>query len=79
MSIPEQQKEIKILANHEFAYNIGDTVYLKTDKKFKYPMLIVAFLLDEYNCNDYRCKWFNSQGSTEEEGWPEECLIQKNQ
>lgn len=77
MSLSEITKAQKELAEHDFAFNLGDVVFLKTDEDHKFPMMIIGFDTEDYNCNDYDLKWINAMGSIETGSFPEECLIIK--
>lgn len=79
MSLPEIQRILKEQAEHDFAFDIGDEVFLRTDKEYKYPMIITGFDLDDYDCNDYKTSWLNSQGTEEIGYFPEEALTQKTE
>lgn len=75
--IPDNKKLEILASGKSFKYKLGEVVFLKTDLKRKYPMLIVNFKTEnEYTCNDYFCTWLNSQGTKEQEGFPQECLTQ---
>lgn len=76
MSLPESIKDEKNCFKPNLKYNLGDQVFLKSDKKRKYPMLIINFDTDENYCSDYFVKWMNSQGAIEQSNFPEECLTQ---
>lgn len=77
MSIPQNIEIEKNLSKPYLNYRIGDAVFLKSDEGKKYPMQIVGYDLDDFNCSDYLCTWLNSQGKVEKESFPEECLILK--
>jgi len=78
MSLSAEQQALKQMQKPDLKYNLGDTVFLKSDLKKRYPMQIINFKLDDYNCSDYYTTWLNSQGTQEHGAFPEECLI-KNQ
>jgi uncharacterized protein YodC (DUF2158 family) len=73
--LPQSIKDEKTCYKPHLKYNLGDQVFLKSDKKRKFPMLITDFDVDEDYTSDYYCKWMNSQGSIEQECFPEECLL----
>lgn len=77
MSTPELTKILKENAEHDFAYDLGEVVFLKTDQKFEFPMLITDFITDGRNCCDYEVSWLNLKGTEETGSFPEECLILK--
>ena len=75
MSLPEELRLEKETFKPHLKYNIGDTVFLKTDTDKKWPMMIIDFDTEEDLTSDYFTKWMNSQGKTEQGNFPEECLI----
>ena len=75
MSLPETIELEKNTFKPHLKYNLGDQVFLKTDKKKEWPMLIVDFDTDEDMCSDYYCRWMNTKGETEQDSFPGECLI----
>ncbi len=77
MSLSPDQLALKKMQKPGLKYNLGDTVFLKSDKNRKYPMLITNFQLEDFNCSDYYTSWFNSQGTEESSCFPEECLIKE--
>ncbi|MBW6536614.1 MAG: hypothetical protein K0B11_16510 [Mariniphaga sp.] len=78
MSTPADIEIIKNLEKPFLKYKIGQTVFLKTDTEHMYPMMIVNYELDDYNCNDYEVRWLNGQSKPEYESFPQECLIEKS-
>ena len=78
MSISEYLQLEKETFKPDLKYNIGDTVYLKTDTDRKWLMTITGFDTEEDLCSDYLVKWMNSQGKIEQDAFPEECLIKEN-
>jgi hypothetical protein len=74
MSVPEDIQNLKQILKPFLKFKVGDQVYLKTDKKRTYPMLVMGYELEDYNCDDYIVSWFNSQGKMENDSLPEECL-----
>ncbi len=77
MSIPAETEILKNLNKPFLKYKIGEIVYLTIDLEFKNPMLIIDYELEDINCNDYYCRWLNSQGKPETEAYPEEVLTTK--
>lgn len=73
--LPTSIKDEKECFKPNLKYKLGDQVYLKSDKKRKYPMLITNFNTDEDSCSDYYVKWMNSQGGIEQESFPEEAFM----
>jgi len=74
MSVPEDMELEKEIYKPFLKFKIGDQVFLKSDEKKTYPMIIVGYDLQEYNCDDYLVSWFNSQGKIENDSFPEEAL-----
>ena len=74
MSIAELKRLEKKAVKPFLILDIGTTVFLKSDTKKEYPMLITDFDLDDGCCNDYRVKWFDSNGIIQRDSFPEECL-----
>ena len=53
-------------------YDVGDVVFLKSDKKRQIPMTIFCFLdKDDF---DYRTVWLNSRKTLEGAQFPEDVL-----
>lgn len=77
MSISEELRLKMTVSEHEFKHDLGTTVFLKSDDSNKYPMLIVGYITDDYNCNDYSVTWLNKQGIKQTGEFPAECLIKK--
>ncbi|MCF6356598.1 MAG: hypothetical protein L3J54_02225 [Draconibacterium sp.] len=77
MSLPENILLLKNLTKPQLKYQIGTTVFLNTDIKKRFLMIITDYVLDEDTCADYKVEWLNSQGVLECSMFPEECLIIK--
>ncbi len=75
MSLSDDNKALKEIYKPFLKYEIGDQVFLKTDKKGAYPMIIIDFEIDDYTSDDYHVTWFNCQGKLETSSFPEECLV----
>ena len=78
MTVSKDREAEKACFKPWLKYKVSDQVFLKTDKKRTYPMLIVGYEFTDYNCNDYYVIWFNSQGKKEADTFPEECLTTEN-
>lgn len=78
MSLSEIQQLEKGACGHEFKYQLGDILFLRSDFKGKYPMIVTDFDYDDESCIDYHVTWFNSQGKQEIGYFPEEALTNKN-
>ncbi|WP_297092193.1 hypothetical protein [uncultured Draconibacterium sp.] len=79
MSLREIRKIEVENSEHEFKYQLGDVVYLKTDSEFKLPLIISDFVAEELSCCDYEVSWMSKDHKREISAFPEECLIQKNE
>ena len=75
MSLSEDLQILKKLQKPDLKYQLGDLVYLKSDLKKQYAMTITNFELEDNNCSDYVVEWLNSQGTIQNDCFPEECLI----
>ena len=53
--LPERTKYELKSSKPTLKYKLGDRVYLKTDEKKRWPMLVVNFDTDEDSCTDYYC------------------------
>ena len=56
-------------------FDYGDVVYLKSDKKKKWPMVISVIIWDDHNL-DYLATWISSQGTKEQADFFDKMLMQ---
>ncbi len=75
MSLPESIKDELQAFKPFLKYQLGDVVFLVTDEKKEWPMMICGFDTNEDYPTDYFCTWLNAKGEKETESYPEECLI----
>lgn len=79
MSLPEILKlELEMNKPH-LAYKLGEVVFLKSDTDRQFPMLITNYEPDEDFTADYWVTWLDANGKTQNESFPEECLILKTE